>query len=63
MADGSLTLEEALIIERAMAHAGLLGLNEQDTERFVQAMQDYHAGQISTDALIKAMEKTDGQAA
>lgn len=63
MADGTLSLGQALIIERAAFHAHLLGLNQQDTERFIQATQDYHAGQISTDALIKAMEKTDGKAA
>lgn len=62
-ADGTLTLAEALVIERAAFHAHLLGLNEQDTERFISATQDYHAGRIDTNALIKAMEKTDGQAA
>lgn len=59
-ADGSLTLAEALIIERAAFHAHLLGLNQQDTEHFIQATQDYHAGRIDTQDLIKAMEKTDG---
>lgn len=60
MADGTLSLAQALLIERAAFHAHLLGLNQQDTERFVQATQDYHAGQITQEQLMEAMEKTDG---
>lgn len=60
MADGQLTLAQALIIERAAFHAQLLGLTGQDAERFIDASQDYHAGKITQQELMKAMEKTDG---
>jgi len=60
MADGQLTLAQALIIERAAFHARLLGLSDQDAERFITATQDYHAGKITQQELTEAMEKTDG---
>jgi hypothetical protein len=60
MADGSLSLESAFMIERAEFHARLLGLRGPDAQRFVEATQAFHAGQIDTDQLMEAMEKTDG---
>lgn len=63
MADGSMSLEAAFMIERAEFNARLLGLQGPDAERFVQATQDYHAGLIDTTQLMEAMERTDGQTA
>jgi hypothetical protein len=60
MADDSMSLEDALIVERASFHAHLLGLSGENADRFVKATQDYHAGLIDTQQLMKAMEKTDG---
>lgn len=60
MADGTLSLEDALLIERAESHIRILGLEGQDADRFKRALQSYHVGLISTKQLMEAMEKTDG---
>jgi hypothetical protein len=60
MADGTLSLEDAFLIERAESHARILGLEGSDADRFKRALRSYHAGRINTKQLMAAMEKTDG---